>query len=133
MTHTPIFVLDQDEALDFYTNKLGFNVHTDAMMGTSFRWLTVTASDAPDFEIILMKAAAGITFDDASAAKLKELVEAGKMGAGVFETNNCRATYEELKSKGVVFISPPEDKFYGVEAVFKDNSGNCFSLTERKK
>ena len=133
MTHTPIFVLDQDAALDFYVIKLGFEVHTDAMMGPDFRWLTVCSKDAPGFEIILMKVSKEFMKDDESYNMLKTLVEKGKLGAGVFETNDCRATYEELKSKGVEFLSPPEEKFYGIECVMKDNSGNWFSLTQPAK
>lgn len=133
MTHTPIFVLDQDAALDFYVNKLGFEVHTDAMMGPDFRWLTVCSKDAPGFEIILMKVSKEFMKDEESYNMLKTLVEKGKLGAGVFETSDCRATYEELKSKGVEFLSPPEERFYGIECVMKDNSGNWFSLTQPAK
>jgi len=133
MSHTPIFVLDQDEALDFYKNKLGFEVRTDATMDNGFRWLTVSPKEQPDLEIILMKVEKGIAWDEQSAGKLKELVQAGKLGAGAFETNDCRATYEELKSKGVKFSGPPEEKVYGIETVMIDNSGNWFSLTEHPK
>lgn len=131
LTHATIYVLDQDEAYDFYVNKLGFKVHTDSKM-EGFRWLTVSAPDAPDFEIILMAIMPGFMMTEDDANKIKELVKAGKMGTGVFETNDCKATYEELKAKGVEFISPPEEKFYGVEAVMKDNSGNWFSVNQRK-
>jgi catechol 2,3-dioxygenase-like lactoylglutathione lyase family enzyme len=132
LSHATIYVLNQDDAYDFYINKLGFKVHTDSKMG-DFRWLTVCAPDAPDFEIILMPIAPGFMMSEEEAEKLTELVKAGKMGTGVFETSDCRATYEELKAKGVEFLSPPEEKFYGIEAVMKDNSGNWFSLTERQK
>jgi catechol 2,3-dioxygenase-like lactoylglutathione lyase family enzyme len=132
LSHATIYVLNQDDAYDFYINKLGFKVHTDAAMG-DFRWLTVTAPEDPDFEIILMPIMAGFMMSEDEASKLRELVKAGKMGTGVFETNDCRAAYEELKAKGVEFINPPEEKFYGIEAVMKDNSGNWFSLTERPK
>lgn len=133
LSHATIYVLDQDEAYDFYVNKLGFKVHTDAKMEGGFRWLTVCAPDAPDFEIILMPIAPGFMMSEEDAAKLRDMVKAGKMGTGVFETNNCRATYEELKAKGVEFLSPPEEKFYGIEAVMKDNSGNWFSVTQPKE
>lgn len=133
MSHSTIYVLDQDAALDFYVNKLGFQVHTDAPMGPNFRWVTICTKEAPDFEIILMKVSKEFMKDDDSYNQLKSLVEKGKMGAGVFETNDCRATYEELKAKGVEFLSPPEERFYGIEAVMKDNSGNWFSVTETAK
>jgi len=132
LSHATIYVLDQDAAYDFYVNKLGFKVHTDSKM-EGFRWLTVTAPDAPDFEIILMPVMSGFMMSEDEAAKIRELVKAGKMGTGVFQTNDCRATYEELKAKGVEFLSEPKEKFYGIEAVMKDNSGNWFSLTQRAK
>jgi predicted enzyme related to lactoylglutathione lyase len=72
-------------------------------------------------------------FDEETAAQIRALVEKGALGAGVFDTDDCRATYEELKNKGVEFMSPPDERPYGIEALFKDNSGNWFSLTERKE
>ncbi|MBX3118372.1 MAG: VOC family protein [Fimbriimonadaceae bacterium] len=132
LSHVSIFVLDQDRALDFYTNKLGFTVKTDAKMGDDFRWITVTAPGQPDLEIVLMAIAPGPAFDAESAAKLRELVEAGKMGAGVWNTSDIHATYEDLKAKGVEFMKPPTEEFYGIEALFRDDSGNWFSLTQHK-
>jgi AraC-like DNA-binding protein/catechol 2,3-dioxygenase-like lactoylglutathione lyase family enzyme len=132
MSHTPIFVLDQDSAKDFYVNKLGFEVKTDAKMGDDFRWLTVSPPGQPDLEITLMSIAPGQVLDADSAQKVRELVEAGKMGAGVFGTSDIHKTYEELTAKGVVFLQPPKEEFYGTEAIFKDDSGNWFSLTEQK-
>lgn len=141
MSHTSLFVLDQDKAYDFYVNKLGFKVHTDATMGNGFRWLTVTAPDAPDFEIILMPALHESMkktetmpegLDEESLAAIKLLLEKGIMGAGVFTTNNCRATYEELKAKGVKFRGEPKEQFYGTEAVMFDGCGNWFSMTQPK-
>jgi len=131
LSHTTLFVADQDEAKDFYVNKLGFEVRMDNAMG-NFRWLTVGPKGQPDFQIILMKLAAfgRMTADNAEA--MKHLIRAGMAAAGVFETADCRQTYEELKARGVDFPSPPEEKFYGIEAVFQDPSGNRFSLTQRK-
>ncbi|MDN5201335.1 VOC family protein [Fulvivirgaceae bacterium BMA10] len=131
LSHTTVYVLDQDEAMDFYVNKLGFEVRTDATMNGSFRWLTVGPKDQPDLEIILMLVQPGFLFDDQSAEQMKNLIRNGKMGTGVFETPDCKATYLELKSKGVEFLSEPKQQPYGIEATFKDNSGNWFSLTER--
>ena len=130
MSHASIFVSNQEEALSFYRDKLGFKVHTDAMIGEDFRWLTVCASDQPDFEIILMEPKAGMLMDEAAATQLRALIDKGILGAGAFHTDDCRATYDELKGKGVVFLSEPTERPYGIEAVFKDNSGNWFSLTE---
>jgi hypothetical protein len=86
----------------------------------------------PGRAISLKGTKAGMMFDEATANQLRALVEKGVLGAGVFNTPNCQATYEEMKSKGVEFVAPPEDKFYGIEAIFKDNSGNWFSLTQPK-
>ena len=99
-----------------------------------FRWLTVGPKGQPDFQLILMQVGANMGGDAESAAKLAALLTGGKLAAaGVFETADCRKTWQELSDKGVEFLSPPEDKFYGVEAVFKDPSGNRFSLTQPKK
>lgn len=130
MSHAAIFVLNQQAALEFYRDKLGFEVRTDATMDGGFRWLTVGPKNQPGFEIILMEPSPGFMFDEATANQIRDLVQGGKLGAGVFDTPNCRAAYEELKAKGVEFISPPEEQSWGIGAVFKDNSGNWFSLSE---
>ena len=129
LSHATIFVQDQDAALEFYTKKLGFEVRTDAKM-EGFRWLTVGSKDQPELEIVLMAVQPGPMHDEETVAKMKELLAKGAMGAGVFKTADCHATYEELAAKGVEFLSEPAERPYGVEAVFKDNSGNWFSLTQ---
>ena len=131
LSHVTVFVTDQDAAKDFYVNKLGFEVNTDATMDNGFRWLTVNPK-GQDIEIILMKLAPNPFCDDESIAMLKKLLERGVLGAGAFHTADCRRTYEELKAKGVEFKFPPTERFYGIETVFKDNSGNWFSLTQPK-
>jgi catechol 2,3-dioxygenase-like lactoylglutathione lyase family enzyme len=133
LSHACVYVLDQDAALTFYRDKLGFEVRTDATMEGGFRWLTVGPKTQPDMEIVLMAIAEGPMMPAETAAKLRELVQRGTFGLGVFETSDCRGTYEELKAKGVEFLSPPEERFYGIETVVKDNSGNWFSLTQRLK
>ncbi len=133
ISHYTIYVLDQDAAYDFYVNKLGFEVATDATMDSGFRWLTVRPKEQKDIEIVLMLVKAGPMYDEKTAAQLIELIKSGKLGSGVFETNDCRATYEELKAKGVEFMSEPKEQFYGTEALFKDNSGNWFSLSSHPK
>ena len=130
MSHTTIFVLNQQDALEFYTQKLGFEVRMDQTMDGGFRWLTVGPRTQPDLEIILMEVKPGPMMDEATAQQFRTLIENGKMGAGVFQTSDCRRTYEELKAKGVQFLSPPQDRFYGIEAILKDNSGNWFSMTQ---
>ena len=133
LNHFSIFVLDQDHAYDFYVNKLGFKVHTDASMGPGKRWLTVTPPEQRDLEITLMAIDEGMMFDKESAEKMRELVSKGTFGFGVFECNDLLATYEELKTKGVEFTKPPTEEFYGFEALFKDDSGNWFSLGQKKQ
>jgi catechol 2,3-dioxygenase-like lactoylglutathione lyase family enzyme len=130
LSHATIYVLDQEQALDFYTNKLGFEVRTDVSMEGGFRWLTVGPKSQPDLEIILFAVKPAGYFDEEAAGHLRAVLAKGSMGAGAFDTDDCRATYEQLKAKGVEFISPPQEQPYGVEAVFRDNSGNWFSLTQ---
>jgi catechol 2,3-dioxygenase-like lactoylglutathione lyase family enzyme len=133
LSHTTIFVKDQNAAKDFYVNKLGFEVRTDVSMENGFRWLTVGPKSQPDLEIVLAEPKGGPMFDEATASVIRGLLEKEVMGAGVFETEDCQSTYEELKAKGVEFVSPPTKQFYGVEALFKDNCGNWFSMSERQK
>ena len=134
LSHTSLFVTDQDKAYDFYVKKLGFNVHTDAKMENGFRWLTVTAPDAPNHEIVLFPANNNMNgLDDEARNALKLLLDKGVMGAGVLETNDCRATYEELKAKGVQFRSEPKEQFYGIECIVTDGCGNWFSMTQPKE
>ena len=130
MSHAAIYVTNQQEALEFYRDKLGFEVRTDATMEGGFRWLTVGPRSQPDFEIALMEPKAGMMFDAETANQVRALIEKGALGAGVFDTDDCRATYEELKGRGVEFKAPPSERPYGIEALFKDNSGNWFSLTQ---
>src|SRR5882672_4743857 len=103
LSHVSVYVLDQDSAYEFYINKLGFKVHTDAPMGPGMRWITVCPPDQPDLEITLMAITEGNLFNNDSAEQMRELVRKGTFGFGVFECNDLFATYEELKSKGVEF------------------------------
>ena len=130
MSHATIFVNNQDEALEFYRDKLGFQVHTDAMVGDDFRWLTICTPDEPNFEIVLMEPNPGMLMDEETSNQLRSIMAKGVLGAGAFHTDDCRKTYEEMTAKGVQFISEPAERPYGIEAVFRDNSGNWFSLTE---
>jgi len=133
MNHVSIFVLDQTSAYDFYVNKLGFKVNTDAEMGPGKRWLTVNPPEQLDLEITLMLIDDGMMFNKESAQKMRGLVKSGTFGFGVFQCDDLRATYEELKAKGVEFTKPPTEEFYGYEALFKDDSGNWFSLGQKKE
>lgn len=133
MSHATVFVNNQDEALQFYRDKLEFEIRTDAKVSEDFRWLTVGPKDQPDFEIVLMEPKPGMLMDEATATQLRSIMAKGVLGAGVFNTDNCRATYDELKGRGVEFVSEPAERPYGIEAVFKDNSGNWFSLTQHRE
>jgi predicted enzyme related to lactoylglutathione lyase len=129
VSHMAVYVLDQQRAYDFYVNKLGFDVRTDAKMG-DFRWLTVGPKGQPDLEITLMEVKPGPMLDEARSKALRELIEKGTFGFGVFETADVRKTYAELKARGVQFVREPQERPYGIEAIMKDDSGNWFSLTQ---
>ena len=129
MSHATIYVENQDSALEFYTKKLGFEVRTDAQL-EGFRWLTVGPKDQKDLEIVLMELTPSPMMDEATVATMKTLLAKGALGSGVFKTNDCHATYKELKERGVEFIGEPAERPYGVEAIMKDDSGNWFSLTQ---
>src|SRR2546423_1719239 len=129
ITHTFIHVLDQDEALDFYVGKLGMVVHTDADMGF-MRWLTVTLPEQEDLQIGLMLPGPP-AYDDATAEQIRELVAKGGAGGGViFETDDCRGTYEKLSAAGVEFTQEPTERFYGTDAALRDPSGNSIRFTQ---
>jgi catechol 2,3-dioxygenase-like lactoylglutathione lyase family enzyme len=130
MSHATIFVENQEEALAFYRDKLGFRVHTDAKINDDFRWLTMCTNDDPDFELILLEPKPGMLMDEETSKQMRAIMAKGVLGAGAFNTDDCQGTYDELKAKGVEFISAPAQRPYGIEAVFKDNSGNWFSLTQ---
>jgi catechol 2,3-dioxygenase-like lactoylglutathione lyase family enzyme len=142
MSHSIIHVLDQDQAKDFYVSKLGFEVKVDHSLPTGFRWLTVAPKGQSELEIILMKVGSGGDFvkmtggnggkNDTDVDTIAALLKKGMFSGGAFQTADCRKTFEELKAKGVEFVSEPKDQFYGVESVFKDPFGNWFSLTQPK-
>lgn len=127
-----IWVKDQNEALRFYTEKLGFEIRADVTNG-DFRWLTVGLKDQPnlEFQLAAVKPSHALTQEEAN--QLTKVVEAGKLGIGPWKTDDCQQTYETLKAKGVEFVQPPTDRPYGIiEAVFKDNSGNVMVLSQDK-
>jgi len=143
MSHATIFVLDQDQAKDFYVGQLGFEVKVDQSLPTGFRWLTVAPKGQSELEIILLKVGSGTNFikmkggeagkyDTKDVDAMAALLKKGMFNAGAFQTADCRKTFEELQAKGVEFVSEPKDQFYGVESVFKDPFGNWFSLTQPK-
>jgi catechol 2,3-dioxygenase-like lactoylglutathione lyase family enzyme len=129
LSHASVWVLDQDSAKAFYTEKLGFEVRNDTELD-GLRWLTVGPKSQPEVEMILAYPAPPM-FDGETGATIRGLVAKGSLGAGVLATDDCQATYEELEAKGVEFIQEPAERPYGIEAIFRDDSGNWFSLTQR--
>ena len=128
---TSIKVLDQDEALDFYVNKLGLEKGTDIKQGP-FRWLTVRVP-GEETEIFLEEPGPPV-HDEATAEQLRELITKGAMGALVFNTDDCRALYEELKARGVTdFTQEPTDRFYGTDMGIRDPFGNAIRILQAKK
>ena len=101
LSHVSVFVLNQNNAYDFYVNKLGFKVHTDAPMGEGMRWLTVCPPEQSNLEITLLPITEGMMFDKDSVKQMRALVEKGTFGFGVFECHDLLATYEELKRKAL--------------------------------
>jgi catechol 2,3-dioxygenase-like lactoylglutathione lyase family enzyme len=130
---TSIKVLDQDEAVDFYVNKLGLEVGQDIHRGP-FRWLTVRVPGDPGVEIFLEEPGPPGQ-DEATAAQLRELITKGAMGFTVaFQTEDCRALYEQLKARGVTdFTQEPTDHFYGTDMGIRDPFGNAIRILQPAK
>lgn len=132
IANTQLWVHDQDEALAFYTDKLGMEVRADvtlAEMG-DFRWLTVGPVGQPDFSIVLMAIPGAPVMDADTADEVRELMSKGFAGTVFLTTDDCQASYEELVARGVEFTEPPEQRPYGIDAGFRDPSGNSFRLTQ---
>ena len=127
-----VWVHDQDEALAFYTEKLGMEVRSDVtlpQMG-NFRWLTVGPPGQEDISIVLMAIPGPPVLNDETAAEIRNLMAKGFAGTVFLETDDCRASYEELKARGVEFTEEPEERPYGIDSGFRDPSGNSFRLTQ---
>ncbi len=131
LSHTTVYVNDQDRALAFYRDILGFEVRSDTVLD-GFRWLTVGPAGQPDLSLLLAVPAPPM-FSAEDAAVVLDLLAKGSLGGGVLETEDCRATVAELKAKGVAILQEPVDRPYGVEAILRDDSGNWFSLTQSKR
>jgi catechol 2,3-dioxygenase-like lactoylglutathione lyase family enzyme len=128
LTHATIFVLDQERALRFYRDTLGFHVRADKTLD-GFRWLTVGPAGQPELSLLLaVPGPPMFTPDDAET--MRGLVAKGALGGVVLETDDCAATYAQLSEQGVVFLLAPTEQPYGIEAVFRDDSGNWFSLKQ---
>jgi catechol 2,3-dioxygenase-like lactoylglutathione lyase family enzyme len=126
LTHVNQWVHDQDEALAFYTEKLGMELREDVTMPElgDFRWLAVGPAGQPDVSIVLMAVPGPPVFDEETAEMLKTLVAKGAAGGLFFITDDIEGTYDELVKRGVEFSQPPEQRPYGVDAGFRDPSGN---------
>jgi len=134
LTHVNVWVDDQDEALAFYTEKLGMELRDDATvpeMG-NFRWLTVGPPGQPDIALTLMAVPGPPVFDTDTRDQLKTLVAKGAAGGLFFSTDDCQATYEELKSRGVEFQQEPTEQPYGIDAAIRDPSGNQIRVVQSR-
>jgi uncharacterized glyoxalase superfamily protein PhnB len=132
IANAQLWVNDQDEALAFYTQKLGMEVRMDvtlAEMG-NFRWLTVGPAGQPDVSIVLMAIGNSPIMDAETAEQLRSLVAKGFAGTVFLTTDDCQASYEELRDRGVEFSEQPEDRPYGIDSGFHDPSGNSIRLTQ---
>jgi len=132
LSHTSVFVLDQISARDFYVNKLGFKVIMDIPVANKGSWLTVQPAEQPELQITLIPVNTGLMFSGEIAESLTQLIKKGAFGFGIFESKDIHATYVELVKKGVEFIKEPSQGVSGIEAMFKDDSGNWFSLIQKK-
>ena len=132
LTNAQVWVHDQDEALAFYTEKLGMELRVDVTvpeMG-NFRWLTVGVPGQDDVALTLMAIPGPPVFDDETRAQIQALMAKGAAGGLFFATDDCQATYDELKGRGVEFQQEPTEQPYGIDAGFRDPSGNSFRMAQ---
>jgi catechol 2,3-dioxygenase-like lactoylglutathione lyase family enzyme len=132
ITHAQVWVHDQDEALAYYTEKVGMEVREDVTLPElgGFRWLSVGPPSQPDVALVLMLVPGPPVFDEDTAAKVREITAKGASSGVFFATDDCRATYEEMKARGVEFTEEPAERPYGIDAGFRDPSGNSFRLVQ---
>jgi catechol 2,3-dioxygenase-like lactoylglutathione lyase family enzyme len=126
-----VWVLDQDSAKEFYTTKLGCQVTADIQLDNGMRWLTVRPEGSKGQELLLMDPAHSM-LDAETAEQVRALVAKGALSPGVMGTSDCRGDYRGLAARGVEFPQAPAERPYGIEAVMRDDSGNWYSLTQRK-
>jgi uncharacterized glyoxalase superfamily protein PhnB len=127
-----LWVHDQDEALAFWTEKVGMEVRADVTLPElgGFRWLTVGVPGQDDFAIVLMAIPGPPLMDSETVEQVRELMSKGFAGTVFLETDDCRASYEELRARGVEFNEAPEERPYGIDSGFRDPSGNSIRLTQ---
>jgi catechol 2,3-dioxygenase-like lactoylglutathione lyase family enzyme len=129
ITHSQIFVLDQDRALDFYVGKLGLEVNTDADLGV-MRWLTVNVPGQPERQILLQLPGSPAMSEE-TAGQVRELLTKGAAGGNlIFSTDDCRKTYETLLGRGVEFTEEPTERPYGIDCALRDPFGNPIRFTQ---
>jgi catechol 2,3-dioxygenase-like lactoylglutathione lyase family enzyme len=132
LSHAQVWVHDQDEALAFYTEKLGMEVRADVTLPEmgDFRWLTVGPPGQEDVSITLMAIPGPPVMDADTAEQVRDLMSKGFAGTIFLTTDDVHASYEELKGRGVEFTETPEERPYGIDSGFRDPSGNSFRLTQ---
>ena len=132
LANVQVWVHDQEEALAFYTEKLGWEVRADVTLAElgDFRWLAVGPASQTDVSVVLMAIPGPPVMDAQTAEQVRDLMGKGFAGAVFLTTDDCQASYEELKGRGVEFTEPPEERPYGIDAGFRDPSGNSFRLTQ---
>jgi catechol 2,3-dioxygenase-like lactoylglutathione lyase family enzyme len=130
-SHLSVWVHDQDEAMAFYTEKLGFEIREDATLDElgGYRWLTVGPPGQPEVNLILSRPGPP-GLDGDTAEQLLALVAKGAMGPGIFRTEDCRATCRELEARGVELATQPDERFYGIDATVRDPSGNLWRIVQ---
>jgi catechol 2,3-dioxygenase-like lactoylglutathione lyase family enzyme len=132
LANTQLWVHDQDEALEFYTRKLGWEVRADATLPEmgDFRWLTVGPPGQEDVSVVLMAIPGPPVMDAETAGQVRDLMAKGFAGTVFLTTEDVRADFEALKARGVEFSEEPEERPYGIDSAFRDPSGNHFRLTQ---
>jgi uncharacterized glyoxalase superfamily protein PhnB len=132
IANAQLWVHDQDEALAFYTDKVGLEVRTDVTVPElgNFRWLTVAPPGQEDVAIVLMAIPGEPVMDSETAEQVKTLMGKGFAGTIFLTTEDCQASFEELKGRGVEFTEEPEDRPYGIDSAFRDPSGNYIRVTQ---
>jgi catechol 2,3-dioxygenase-like lactoylglutathione lyase family enzyme len=132
ITHAQVWVHDQDEALAYYTDRVGMEVREDVTIPElgGFRWLTVGPPAQPDVALALLAVPGPPVFDEDTAAKVRELTAKGASSGVFLGTDDCQASYEEMKARGVEFTEEPAQRPYGIDAGFRDPSGNQFRLVQ---
>jgi predicted enzyme related to lactoylglutathione lyase len=134
ISNAQLWVHDQDEALAFYTEKVGMEVRSDVTLEEmgNFRWLTVGPPGQEDVTIVLMAIPGPPVMDEETAGQVRDLMAKGFAGTVFLTTDDCHASYEDLKARGVEFSETPEERPYGIDSGFRDPSGNSIRLTEVK-